>query len=57
MRRKKKQVLLPESQWQAIVLPGEKENQIEVLDHIESGVKNGRGANMKHDYGRNGVAQ
>jgi hypothetical protein len=59
MRRKKKQVWLLESQWQAIVSPGEKKNRIEALDRIESGVtmKNGRGATMKYDYGRNGGAQ
>ena len=36
-----------------------KKNGIEVLHRIESGVimKNGRGATMKYDYGRNGVAQ
>jgi len=59
MRRKKKQEFLLESQWQALVLPGDKKNRIEALDRIESGVtmKNGRGATMKYDYGRNGVAQ
>jgi hypothetical protein len=59
MRGKKKQVLLLESQSRAIVLPGDKKNQIEALDRIESGVtmKYGRGATMRYDYGRNGVAQ
>jgi hypothetical protein len=43
----------------SISVTRDKENRIEALDRSESGVtmKNGRGATMKYDYGRNGVAQ
>jgi hypothetical protein len=43
----------------SISVARDKENRIEVLDRIVSGVtmKNGRGATMKYDYGRNGVAR